>query len=108
MAASNDNQGLKIAVAALVMLVFILGVTNYFAFSSSSREAARAEAASKAASDSESKARTAVEQYNYARTALGYLNIDDHEAPKTALTKDAAKISSEIQAYGQETQAAVA
>jgi predicted nucleic acid-binding Zn-ribbon protein len=104
MAAANDNQGLKIAVAALVMLVFILGVTNYFAFSSSSREFAHAEQESKKAADSDSKARAALEQANYYRTLIGYPNIDaaDPEAVKAAIKKDNDRISADIQGIGAE------
>ena len=104
MAAANDNQGLKIAVAALVMLVFILGVTNYFAFSGSSKESARADGATKTASESESKARAALEQANYYRTLIGYGNLDaaDFDAAKAAITKDNQRLSTEIQQIGTE------
>lgn len=102
MAQANDNQGLKIAVAALVMLVFILGVTNYFAFSSMSQQTARADSESKKASDSDSKARAALEQANYYRTLIGYPNIDpaDFEAAKAAIKKDNDRLSAEVQALG--------
>src|SRR4051794_10865026 len=105
MAAANDNQGLKIAVAALVMLVFILGVTNYFAFSSSSKEFARAEAESKKAGEAAAKERALFEQANYYRTLIGYPNIDasDFEAAKAAIKKDNDRISAEVQAIGAES-----
>ncbi len=104
MAQANDNQGLKIAVAALVMLVFILGVTNYFAFSSMSQQTARADSESKKAGESASSARTALEQANYYRTLIGYPNIDpsDFEAAKAAIKKDNDRISGEIQNIGNE------
>ncbi len=104
MAAANDNQGLKIAVAALVMLVFILGVTNYFAFSSMSQQTARADSESKKASESDAKARAALEQANYYRTLIGYPNIDpaDFDAAKAAITKDNQRLSTEVQQIGNE------
>ena len=109
MAQANDNQGLKIAVAALVMLVFILGVTNYFAFSSMSQQTARADDASKKAGESETKARNALEQANYYRTLIGYPNIDpsDFEAAKAAIKKDNDRISADIQSLGAEFVKAV-
>lgn len=104
MAAANDNQGLKIAVAALVMLVFILGVTNYFAFSSMSQQTARADSEAKKANDADSKARAALEQANYYRTLIGYPNLDpgDFEAAKAAIKKDNDRLSAEVQTVGTE------
>ena len=105
MAAANDNQGLKIAVAALVMLVFILGVTNYFAFSSMSQQTARADSEAKKASESDTKARAAFEQASYYKTLIGYPNIDpsDFESAKAAIKKDNDRISADIQAIGAES-----
>jgi hypothetical protein len=104
MAAANDNQGLKIAVAALVMLVFILGVTNYFAFSSMSQQTARADNESKKSAESDAKARAALEQANYFRTLIGYPNIDpaDFDAAKAVITKDNQRLSTEVQQIGNE------
>ena len=107
-AANNDNQGLKIAVAALVMLVFILGVTNYFAFSSASQNLARADKATKDAGDSETKARTALEQALSWKGVAGYANVDDNDAAKTAQTKDAAKITQDLQAAATESVNSIA
>jgi len=108
MAAANDNQGLKIAVAALVMLVFILGVTNYFAFSSASQNLAKAEKAAKDATDSEGKARTALEQANYYRTRIGFGAIEnDPDAVKEAEKKEFTKLNNDIQAIGTETVTAI-
>ncbi len=108
MAAANDNQGLKIAVAALVMLVFILGVTNYFAFSSASQNLAKAEKAAKDATDSEGKARTALEQANYYRTKIGFGAIEnDPDAVKEAEKKELTKLNNDIQAIGTETVTAI-
>jgi len=50
MAAANESQGLKIAVAVFVTLTVVLAVTTYFAYSSydqalAQRNAARADAA---------------------------------------------------------------
>ena len=42
MAAANESQGLKIAVAAFVTLTVILAVTSYFLYSAYSRAEASA------------------------------------------------------------------
>jgi hypothetical protein len=107
MAASNDNQGLKIAVASLVMLVFILGVTNYFAFSAASQNLAKADKAAADAGAASTKQREAVEQANYFRTKAGYISLEDFEAAKAAADKDVARIGGEIQAISQETTKAL-
>src|SRR4051794_5155034 len=104
MAQANDNQGLKIAVAALVMLVFILGVTNYFAFSSMSQQTARADSESKKASDSDGKAPAALGQANYYRSQRGYPNLApaDFEAAKAAIKKDNDRFSADVQNIGKD------
>ncbi len=108
MAAANDNQGLKIAVAALVMLVFILGVTNYFAFSSASQNFAKMEAEVKKAGDANKQARENLEAYNYVRTLLGYGNLEEIDAVKSAASKHQLSITNEIAGIGTETNTAIA
>jgi flagellar motility protein MotE (MotC chaperone) len=107
MAAANDNQGLKIAVAALVMLVFILGVTNYFAFSNASQNFAQKEAETKKASDAAKQARDNLEAANYYRTVAGYPNLEELDAAKAAITKHQQAIATDIAAIGAETNQAV-
>jgi hypothetical protein len=107
MAAANDNQGLKIAVAALVMLVFILGVTNYFAFSSASQMTAKADSEATKARDAEKNARARLDEANFMRTAIGYPNIDDLEALKAQMLKDFQRISNNIQEIGTESTNAI-
>jgi uncharacterized coiled-coil protein SlyX len=102
MAAANDNQGLKIAVAALVMLVFILAVTNYFAFSSSSQNFAKFEDMTKKKADADTQARNSLEAFNYAKGAMGFANLEDLEAVKAAQTKHQQATAGEIQAIGTE------
>ena len=108
MAAANDNQGLKIAVAALVMLVFILGVTNYFAFSSASQNFAKAEKSAKDASEADTKARAALDQANDYRLRIGYDRLDDPEAVKTQMTKDLTAITTDVQKIEADYRAAIA
>ncbi len=106
--ASNDNQGLKIAVAALVMLVFILAVTNYFAFSSSSQNFAKFEDISKKKSEADTQARNALEQANTYRTMLGYPNLEDVDAVKSADAKHKQAVAADIQNIGTQSATAIA
>jgi hypothetical protein len=108
MAAANDNQGLKIAVAALVMLVFILGVTNYFAFSAASQNLAKADKASEDSNKATKQYRDAVERENFYRTAIGYPAIEDYDAAKAAITKDHQRINADIQGIAGESGNAIA
>ena len=65
MAADEEHQGLKIAVAALVTATVILSVTTYFSFSSSSLASARlqiADARLKAAQDQVARSLQEVDQ----------------------------------------------
>jgi hypothetical protein len=103
MAAANDNQGLKIAVAALVMLVFILGVTNYFAFSAASQNLAKADKAADDSNKASKQYRDAVERENFYRTAIGYVSLEDFDAAKAAMTKDNQRILAELQGIQTET-----
>ena len=50
-AASNESQGLKIAVAVFVMFTVILAVTTYFGFSNAATAQAKEEEAVRQASD---------------------------------------------------------
>jgi hypothetical protein len=107
MAAANDNQGLKIAVAALVMLVFILGVTNYFAFSAASQNLAKADKAADDLNKESKQKRDAVERENYYRTVIGFAAIEDHDAAKAAIAKENQRILAEIQGIQGETGTAI-
>jgi len=71
MAAANESQGLKIAVAAFVTLTVILAVTSYFLYSSYSRTEGLLQSETEKASKSERKASEAINQYEKFRELVG-------------------------------------
>jgi hypothetical protein len=95
MAAANESQGLKIAVAIFVTLSVILAVTTYFGFRSYYEADAKMIAAESKRSQAEKVASDAVNQYNDMRKAIGS-NVEDVEALKTEMKKEHAKIDEKI------------
>jgi hypothetical protein len=75
MAASNDNQGLKIAVAALATFTVLFASTSYYFYSDGSKAKAAAEAERKKASEAASQQTAAEEALKNLGVALGYANI---------------------------------
>jgi len=75
MAASNDNQGLKIAVAALATFTVLFASTSYYFYSDGSKAKASAEAERKKASEAASQQTAAEEALKNLGVALGYANI---------------------------------
>ncbi|MGC8642893.1 MAG: coiled-coil domain-containing protein, partial [Isosphaeraceae bacterium] len=71
MAAANESQGLKIAVAAFVTLTVILAVTSYFLYTGYSRADAIAEAEKGKAAQANKQAGLAVNQYDDFRKLIG-------------------------------------
>ncbi|MFM7130675.1 MAG: hypothetical protein ACKO0V_15090 [bacterium] len=75
MAASNDNQGLKIAVAALATFTVLFASTTYYFYSDGSKAKAAADAAKKAASEAATQQTSAEEALKNLGVALGYANL---------------------------------
>lgn len=75
MAASNDNQGLKIAVAALATFTVLFASTSYYFYSDGSKAKAAADAAKKAASEAATQQTSAEEALKNLGVALGYANL---------------------------------
>jgi hypothetical protein len=71
MAAANESQGLKIAVAALIPLTVLLAVTSYFLFSSVSYAQARLDSERDAHVLAKKAATLALSQYDAMRTRIG-------------------------------------
>jgi hypothetical protein len=71
MAAANESQGLKIAVAAFVTLTVILAVTSYFLFSAYSKSEAQFEAAQEKLRTAQKAQNDAVNQYDDFRKIAG-------------------------------------
>src|SRR6476620_2232164 len=96
MAAANESQGLKIAVAIFVALTVILFVTTYFGFSNASQ----AEAVAKAKEDEASKSKQLALQYqtdyNELKDTLGFGKAEDATALKDAMKKETAKFKDKL------------
>jgi len=71
MAAANESQGLKIAVAALISLSVILTVTSYFLYSNVSIAEAKLGAERDARRNDKRAAALALSQYDEMRTRIG-------------------------------------
>jgi hypothetical protein len=71
MAAANESQGLKIAVAAFVTLSVILAVTSYFLYSAYSKSEAMLDSEKDKANKAQTSASTAINQYNEFRQLAG-------------------------------------
>ena len=98
MAAANESQGLKIAVAAFVSLSVVLAVTSYFLYSNYSQASARLTEAESKASQAQGTASQAVGNLAELRTRAGYANIEDFESLKSAIKKDEDKLTNEVAA----------
>ncbi|MFM1801261.1 MAG: hypothetical protein RJA81_613 [Planctomycetota bacterium] len=79
MAASNDNQGLKIAVAALATFTVLFASTTYYFYSEGSKAKSQAADATKKASEAVKLQNTAEETVKNLGIALGYANLKVNE-----------------------------
>ena len=71
MAAANESQDLKIAVAAFISLTVILAVTSYFLYSNVASAQARLDFARDAERRAKLSANLALSQYDAMRTTIG-------------------------------------
>jgi hypothetical protein len=95
MAAANESQGLKIAVAVFVTLTVILAVATYFSYTAYSQADARF---NKAESDKETAKRAASDaltQVENLRKEIG-VKAEDSEAIKTEIKGEYKKIDEEL------------
>src|SRR4029079_15864379 len=96
MAAANENQGLKIAVAAFVSLTVILAVSSYFLYSNYSQaEAKRIDEAKKAESERQTAAK-ALDNLQELRDKAGFKGIEDFEQLKAQLNKFQEKVTNDV------------
>jgi hypothetical protein len=107
MAAANESQGLKIAVAVFVTLSVILAVTTYFGFRSASELDVKLTLAESKRTQADKVASDALSQYNDLRKAIGS-NVEDIEAFKAEMKKEHAKIDEKIKSTVDSVQEAVA
>ena len=105
MAAANDSQGLKIAVASFVSLSVILAVTSYFMYSNYSAESAKAAEAASKASESEKKATEATRTLREIRVKLGggeYAGYETLDTLNNAIKNDTKKWQEKLAANSAE------
>jgi len=107
MAAANESQGLKIAVAAFVALAVILAVTTYFGYSQYGQAQAKYE-------DAEKKLQTATRAIDDERTRVtklkqlaGYGAIEDFAAVEAAVTKNDVALGEKLATLQKDLNAAV-
>jgi hypothetical protein len=80
MAAANESQGLKIAVAAFISLTVILAVSSYFLYSDLASAQARLEVAQDAQNHLRRAADVALTHYDEMRTRIGTKAAESHAA----------------------------
>ena len=106
MAAANESQGLKIAVAAFVSLTVILAVVAYFLYSNYDQTAAKLAAAEQTARERSNAASLALTQYEDLRKRIG-AHAEDYDAVKTELKYESDKIDAEITAMPNQVNEAI-
>ena len=87
MAAANDNQGLKIAVAIFVTFTVILAVTTYFGFSNAAQAEEKQHAADAAVVKEKQLAGDAVNALTDFKKLVGYEKVEAESAPLAAAFK---------------------
>jgi hypothetical protein len=95
MAANNESQGLKIAVAAFISLSVILAVTTYFLYSSVASAQARLESALQAERTDRRALNMVVMQYDELRTRIG-TKAADFDAAKEEIVAHFKKVDERL------------
>jgi hypothetical protein len=104
--ASNDNQGLKIAVVVFVTLSVVLAVATYFGFSNASFYYEKMDQATKDAGQAKQAQGTLQRQFEDLKREAGYEKTDD-SAVLDQITKDRQKLNGEIAALTAKVQEVV-
>jgi hypothetical protein len=106
MAAANESQGLKIAVAAFVTLAVILAVTSYFLYSAYSRSEALLESERDKVAKANKAASDAVSQYNEFRQKAG-VRAEEFDPAKAEVDTFFKKNADRVNALVNTTNAAI-
>lgn len=108
MAAANESQGLKIAVATFVTLTVVLAVGTYFAYSSYSQSAAREAQARSDESAAKKVADQATRAFNYVRDRAGYAKAgEDVASVEAAIKKDDQALNDALTALSNNVKAMI-
>jgi chromosome segregation ATPase len=95
MAADNESQGLKIAVAAFVSLTVILAVTSYFLYSNVASAQARLDSARDAEQRAKRTAALALTHYDEMRTRIG-TKAEEWDAAKEEISANFKKVEERL------------
>jgi len=106
MAANNDNQGLKIAVACFVMLSVILAVTTYFGFKNYNETDAKLTAANTEAKDAQAEQAKLQRIINEINEKVGYTKTEPADVPK-AVTKNIEALRQRVMANAEAVKKAI-
>jgi hypothetical protein len=106
MAAANESQGLKIAVAAFIALTVILTVTSYFLYSAYSSAEARLESANSELQKKNQAASLALTQYEDVRGRVG-TKQQEYEQAKDEIAAHLKKVDQRLDEMVNKVNAAV-
>jgi hypothetical protein len=106
MAAANESQGLKIAVAAFITLSVILGVTSYFLYSNGASAEARLQLAEDNLTKKATAADLALKQFEDFRGKIGTKGTE-YEAAKEEITASHKKIEERLNELINQVDAAL-
>ena len=95
MAAANESQGLKIAVAIFVTLTVILAVTSYFLYSSYARAEGLLQAEAEKSSKAQRQASEALNQYDEFRKLVGS-RAEEFDPAKTEVATHFKKVDDRL------------
>lgn len=104
--ASNDNQGLKIAVVVFVTLSVVLAVATYFGFSNASFYNQKMEQANQDASQAKQAQAQLQRSFDDLKREAGYEKTDD-SAVLDQITKDRQKLNQDVAALTARVQEVV-
>ena len=106
MAAANESQGLKIAVAAFITLTVILAVTSYFLYSNGASAEARLQLAEDNLSKKATAADLALKQFDEMRGKIGTKGTE-YEAAKDEIAASHKRIEERLNELTNQVDAAV-
>jgi len=106
MAAANESQGLKIAVAAFVTLTVILAVSTYFSYTAYSEADAKQQAAEAKAATANKASLDAIATAEALRKDIG-VTEEDPELVKTKIKNEYKKIDDELKSMTDQVNAMV-
>jgi len=106
MAAANESQGLKIAVAAFIALTVILTVTSYFLYSAYSQADARLTSANEQLAEKSKATNLALNQYEEVRGRVGTKNLE-YDQVKEEINAHFKKLDQRLETVTNAVNAAV-